>query len=129
MSAQSRINQTGTDHSPYGRWQALPLEAVTLTAGFWARRQQINRQVSLQHGYQMLEEAGNLLNFRIAAGRETGQYQGRLFMDSDVYKWLEAAAYELHINPNDELQASVDKTIELIAAAQQSNGYLNTYMG
>jgi DUF1680 family protein len=75
----------------------------------------------------MLEKAGNFHNFRLAAGLEAGQYQGRLFMDSDLYKWLEAAVYELQLNPNTQLQAKVDKTIGLIASAQQTDGYLNTY--
>ncbi len=127
MLAQMDNSHTEISHSHFTRWRALPLEAVTLTDGFWAQRQQINRQVSLQHGYNMLEKAGNFQNFRIAADREAGRYQGREFMDSDVYKWLEAAAYELHLNPNDKLQAQVDQTIDLIAAAQQRNGYLNTY--
>lgn len=105
MPSQIENNHAEITPRPYTRWQALPLEAVALTDGFWARRQIINRQVSLEHGYQMLETAGNFQNFRIAAGREAGQFKGREFMDSDVYKWLEAAAYELHINPNDELQA------------------------
>lgn len=47
----------------------------------------------------MLEEAGNLQNFRIAAGRAQGEYQGRIFNDSDVYKWLEAVAYLLQNSP------------------------------
>jgi DUF1680 family protein len=98
-----------------------------LTGGFWAQRQHVNREISLQHGYQMLEKAGNFHNFRLVAGLEAGQYRGRLFMDSDLYKWLEAAVYELQLNPNTQLQAKVDKTIGLIASAQQTDGYLNTY--
>ena len=112
---------------PYARWRMLPLGAISLTGGFWARWQDTNRQVTLQHGYRMLEEAGNLQNFRIAAGLTEGKYRGRVFNDSDVYKWLEAVGYELHINPNTELQQQADEVIDLIAAAQQSDGYLNTY--
>jgi DUF1680 family protein len=112
---------------PYARWQKLPLGAVSLLEGFWAQWQDINRRVTLQHGYRMLEEAGNFQNFRIAAGLSEGQYRGRIFNDSDIYKWLEAVGYELRTNPNAELQQQAGEVIDLVAAAQQSDGYLNTY--
>ena len=105
----------------------LPLEAVTLTGGFWARWQDTNRRVTLQHGYQMLEQAGNLDNLRLAAGLIAGTFRGMVFQDSDVYKWLEAVAYELHVNPDPGLQQQAEGVIDLIAAAQHSDGYLNSY--
>ncbi len=113
---------------PHARWQSLPLQSISLTGGFWARRQKINRETTLLHGYQMLEEAGNFHNLRVAAGLTEGEYRGREFIDTDVYKWLEAASYELHLHPdNSSLQQKVDRTIELIAAAQQNDGYINAY--
>ena len=113
--------------SPHVSWQTLPLESVTLTHGFWAERQAVNRRVTLLHGYQMLEKTGSFDNFRLAGGTRTGEFQGREFSDSDVYKWLEAVAYELHNHPTDHLQAKANQIIALIAAAQRSDGYLNTY--
>ncbi len=121
------MSQTSDTHFPHTRWRMLPLGAVSLTGGFWSQRQDANRRISLQHGYQMLEQAGNFHNLRLAAGRTEGHYRGRLFLDSDVYKWLEAVAYELHTRPNAELQQRADEVIDLIAAAQQSDGYLNSY--
>ena len=115
------------DTYPYARWRMLPLEAVALTEGFWAQRQEINRQVSLLHAYHMLEQAGNFHNLRLAAGLAEGQYRGRIFLDSDIYKWLEAVSYELHNYPNTELEKLADEAIDLIRAAQQSDGYLNSY--
>lgn len=113
--------------SPYARLHTLPLTSVTLGPGFWADKQAINRAASLEHGYQMLEKAGNLHNFRVAAGRETGDYRGRNFMDENVYKWLEAVAYELAKTPDSPLRATADAVIDLIGEAQQPDGYLNTY--
>lgn len=66
-------------------------------------------------------------NFRVAAKREEGKFQGMVFQDSDVYKWLEAVAYSLMWSPDAELEKTADETIELIAAAQQPDGYLDTY--
>lgn len=121
------MTSASNNYYPYARWRMLPLEAVSLTGGFWFQRQETNRRVSLFHGYQMLEQAGNFHNFRVAAGQIQGQYRGREFLDSDVYKWLEAVAYELHRNPDSQLQALADRVIDLVGAAQQSDGYLNTY--
>jgi hypothetical protein len=75
----------------------------------------------------MLEKAGNFHNLRMAAGWESGSYYGLNFYDEDVYKWLEALAWELGNGPDDELQRMVDETIDLIRAAQQPDGYLNSY--
>jgi len=114
-------------YSPQARWRSLPLQAVSLAGGFWSRWQEINRQVTLDHGYRMLESEGHLDNFRIAVGRMAGSHRGRVFNDSDVYKWLEAVGYELRLRPDPKLQRRAEAVIELIAAAQQADGYLNTY--
>ena len=66
-------------------------------------------------------------NFRIAAGREQGPHAGYVFQDSDAAKWIEGAAYSLMWRPDPELEATIDGAIEEIVAAQQPDGYLNTY--
>jgi uncharacterized protein len=116
-----------TAKSPYARWRSLPLGAVSVTEGFWAQKQEINRQVTLRHGYRQLEEAGNLNNLRLAAGQGEGEYRPPLFMDSDVYKWLEAAAYELGNQRDPEIEGMADELIDLLEAAQEDDGYLNSY--
>jgi DUF1680 family protein len=50
-----------------------------------------------------------------------------VFQDSDVAKWLEAVAWSLCQKPDAELEKTADEVIELIAAAQCEDGYLNTY--
>ena len=116
-----------TTVSSHARWHTLPLGSISLTEGFWSHKQEINRQVSLRHGYEQLERAGNFNNLRLAAGSGEGEYQGPVFMDSDVYKWLEALAYDLANVRNPEVERMADETIDLLAAAQQADGYLNSY--
>ena len=118
---------TDTSHSPYAHWHTLPVGSVVLTGGFWHTRQTINRKASLPHGHQMLERAGNFHDLRLAAGLAEGPYRGPLFMDSDLYKWLEALGWELANGPDDELRRIAAETIELIAAAQADDGYLDSY--
>ena len=73
-------------------------------------------------------------NFRNAAALlkngqkpENGDFYGMVFQDSDVAKWLEAAAYSLLIKPDAELSARIDELCDLIAAAQEPDGYLDTH--
>ena len=54
-------------------------------------------------------------------------FYGFVFQDSDGYKWLEAAAYQLALKPDKELQKQAQEAVDLICAAQEEDGYLNTY--
>jgi DUF1680 family protein len=114
-------------NSPHKSYQVLENGAVTFTGGFWAERQAANHKVSLKHAYAMLNKAGNLHNLKMAAGLASGPYRGMNFADENVYKWLEAMAWELGRAPDDELQSLADEAISLLQAAQQADGYLNSY--
>jgi len=114
-------------HSPYARLKTIPLKNVSVREGFWSGRQAINHQISLKHAYRKLEDSGNFNNLRLAAGSGTGEYRRPVFMDSDIYKWLEAVSYELVNLPDPELEAMANEAIDLLAAAQQEDGYLNSY--
>jgi DUF1680 family protein len=116
-----------TTASPHSTWQTLPFSAARIIDGFWAKHRQTNRQVSLRHGLAMLERASNLHNLRLAAGWATGVHAGRNFSDETVYKWLEALAWELGGYPDAGLQQMADDVIDLVEAAQQPDGYLNSY--
>ena len=129
MPISSRVDLGPVDNSMslYSALKTVPYSAVRIKDGFWANRQAMNRQVSLKHGYEMLERAGNFHNLRMAAGWETGNYSGLNFYDEDVYKWIEALAWELGNRPDEDLQRMADEVIALIKAAQQADGYLNSY--
>ena len=72
------------------------------------------------------DKTGRIRNFEKAAAG-TGKHEGIYYDDSDVYKAIEAIAYSLKNYPDKELEANTDKWIDKIAAAQQPDGYLNTY--
>ena len=116
-----------TTASRFARWRTLPLGAARIADRFWSRRQELNHTASLPNGYRMLEAAGNLHDLALAAGRAIGDYRGPLFMDSDVYKWLEAVAYEQARRPDLELASLAESIVDLIEAAQGSDGYINSY--
>ncbi|MGW2237768.1 glycoside hydrolase family 127 protein [Streptomyces sp. NPDC001759] len=107
---------------------ALRPARVEVADGFWQSRREVNAGTSIPQGPGLLESAGNLHNLRLAAGTAEGEFQGAYpFVDTDVYKWLEAAAWQLAQGRSAELEADVDRIVSLVAAAQQPDGYLNTW--
>ncbi len=106
----------------------IPFTDVSLTDSFWTGRQRVLREVTLPLVLQRCEETGRIENFSRAAGKTSGPHQGRPYNDSDVYKWLEAASYALATNADGKLAQRVDEVISQVAAAQQPDGYLNTYV-
>ena len=113
---------------------SVPLSQVTITDPFWGSYQELARTRILPYQWEALndrvegaEPSHCIHNFRIAAGLETGSFEGFVFQDSDLAKWLEAAAYSLVWHPDPELEKTMDKAIELIEKAQQPDGYLDTY--
>jgi len=111
----------------YARLHPVPHKQVELHEGFWSDRARINREMTLPYQLQQMEETGRIDRFRIAAGRIKKDMTGIYFNDSDVYKWMEAAAYSLATHPDAQLDSKLDDVIELVAAAQQDDGYLNTH--
>lgn len=99
---------------------------VTFTDELLSGRIDVNNATTILHNYQQCEETGRLDNFAFAGGLKEGKQTGYFFNDSDVFKNIEAAAYALQAGENPELEAATDRVIELIAAAQEEDGYLYT---
>src|SRR6202000_801536 len=72
----------------------LPLGDAPITGGLWAQRQRGNRETTIRMGAEQLEAAGSFENFKAASTRQRGSYRGPVFQDGEVYKWLEAVAWE-----------------------------------
>lgn len=105
----------------------LHFRQVALADGFWFPRLETNRTVTIPSVFRKCEEFGRIDNFRRAAGRMPGQYVGKMpFEDTDVYKAIEGASYSLAQRQDPELAAFLDSLIEIIAAAQEPDGYLYT---
>ncbi len=101
--------------------------AVTLRDRFWLPRLETNRTVSIPSVFRKCEESGRIDNFRRAAGSLPGPYVGTMpFEDTDVYKTIEGAARSLASHADPELDAYLDRLIELIGRAQEPDGYLYT---
>ena len=116
--------------------KAVPLnrQQIELSDLFWCEYEKRIREVSIPYQWNMLsdkeptaEPSHAIRNFKIAAGLEKGDFYGFVFQDSDVYKWLEGVGYSLENHPDEQLEKEADRVVSLIAKAQMSDGYLDTY--
>jgi uncharacterized protein len=101
---------------------------VRLTGGLlhdWQRR---SRDASLPLALRQMEAAGNLGNLRLAIAGASEGYRGPVFMDSDLYKTLEAVGWELGREAEPDLAGFADEATALLEKAQQPDGYLNSYI-
>lgn len=112
------------------------LKAIQVEDPFWSEEMDLVRNTMLPYQWRTLNDqvpgaapSGCLENFRTAASPNPtdGAFHGYVFQDSDVYKWIEAAAYSLAQHPDSDLEKTVDGAIALVCAAQQPDGYLDTY--
>ena len=117
--------------SQWARERLLPLVAVQVTDTFWGGLIDRMCRTGVLELLDRCEQTGRIENLR-RAGR-TGPdgpqevYDGRYYDDSDVYKTLEAAAWAYGITRDAELRGRIDAIVAVIEAAQDDDGYLNSY--
>jgi DUF1680 family protein len=110
-----------------------PATAAAITGGLWAERRRVNREISIPGAWDRLHDAGNFHHLELAAGRTSGEYVNDLpFLDSDVYKWLEAVGWvlgdpDLDAERAARLRSQLSETEDLLRAAQQPDGYLDSH--
>ncbi len=114
-------------------WQYL---RASIEGGFWRAYQDLVRREVIPFQWKALNDqipgapkSHSMENLRIAAGKSRGEFEGMVFQDSDVSKWLEAAGHALGESApgNDQIGQWAEEAIEVLAAAQQPDGYLNSY--
>ena len=99
---------------------------VLLTGGFWNQKEDLNRGVTLPAVYDRFEETGRIKAFN-CQWKEGMPYKPHCYWDSDVYKWIEGAAYSLYREDDPELRAKVEAIIDQIGLNQGDDGYFNIY--
>ena len=108
----------------------IALQQIRIKDPFWSGMQEKITDTVIPFQERVLndkeegvEKSHALDNFRIAAGLMEGEFYGMVFQDSDVAKWLEGVAYSLVIKPDAALEQRADDIIDIIAKAQQPDGY------
>ncbi|MBL0888272.1 glycoside hydrolase family 127 protein [Myceligenerans indicum] len=107
------------------------LGEVRVTGGFWASRLETNASATLGHCQEWMERLGWIANFdRVAAGTTAGHVRpGWQFSDSEVYKLLEALAWEHGRTGDVTVNATFEALAARVVAAQDADGYVNTCYG
>ncbi|HEY6899026.1 MAG TPA: beta-L-arabinofuranosidase domain-containing protein, partial [Puia sp.] len=101
---------------------------VHITDSFWRPKMDKVSTATLDACiYQTEVKTARIRNFEKVARNKGEAHEGIFYDDSDVFKALEAIAYSLKTHPNAVMEAKADSWIDKIVAAQQPDGYLNTY--
>ena len=107
--------------------QEVSFTKVHLNDAFWSPRIEINRTVSIPSAFHECEVNGRFDNFAIAAVLKKGEHRGDFsFDDTDPYKVIEGASYSLAVHYDAKLDHYLDSVINIIAQAQEPDGYLTT---
>ena len=119
----------------------VPFTSVKITPGtFWGDRIRAAREVTIPLAFSKCESEHRYKNFEMAAytlqhpghpGLQTPEWNVAKFMsfsfdDTDVYKTIEGASYVLQTFPDAKLKAYIDSVLDVVGAAQESDGYLYT---
>ena len=112
----------------------VPFTSVKVTPGtFWGQRLEASRKVTIPLAFSKCESEGRYKNFKNAAAHLADPSKtfkvngvGYSFDDTDPYKTIEGASYILQTYPDKALKAYVDSVIDIIATAQEPDGYLYT---
>jgi len=119
----------GAGLSPYAKMRGVDVQDVVWTEGFWAEKFNLCWRATLPSIEAALLDERNgaqLINFKIAAGFERGNHRGTDWSDGDCYKWIEAMAYMFAVTRDPELDRKMDYWIDIIAKAQEPDGYIST---
>lgn len=138
MPATAQKTKTLSNGYPFSQ---VPFTSVKIAHdSFWGSRLQAAREVTIPLAFSKCETEHRYKNFEMAAytlqhpghkGLETkewnvSKFMGFSFDDTDVYKTIEGASYILQTYPDKKLKAYIDSVLDVVAAAQEPDGYLYT---
>ena len=106
--------------------EPVPFHKVEMTSEFWRPRLITQRKVLVPFAFEKTESGVAHLQAAadFLAGKKVEGHRPHRFIDSDLYKVMEGAAYLAQLQDDPELEAQFDRIVDVIAAAQEPNGYL-----
>ncbi|MGK5740342.1 glycoside hydrolase family 127 protein [Micromonospora sp. URMC 103] len=128
MSASDPTGGRPADPSR-GALRPLGLAESRVTGGFWAHRQRVNGEATLDHARAWMDKVGWIGNFALGHAAGPVERRGREFADSEVYKLIEAMSWETGRRGDPARTREIDELVATIGAAQEPDGYLNTAFG
>ena len=106
--------------------QYLSYVKTEITGGFWAEKQKLVRNVTLDAVYDRFSDTGRIGAFEMNY-KEGDPDRPHYFWDSDVAKWMESVAYLTAKEKMPKQEARVDHLVDLIERGRLENGYFNIY--
>ncbi len=113
--------------SKHALHRPLGLGEVRLTGGELGDWQELNAAATIPHCIVKIEEWGILDNLRRVIGESGRDFRGFWFADSDLYKVIEAVAWEIARTGTTEFDTWLDDVVDLLARVQEPTGYLHSY--
>ena len=106
--------------------EPVPFHEVEMTSEFWRPRLITQRKVLVPFAFEKTEPGVAHLQAAadFLAGKKVDDHRPHRFIDSDLYKVMEGAAYLAQLQDDPELEAQFDRIVNVIAAAQEQDGYL-----
>jgi DUF1680 family protein len=109
--------------------QVPSMAQAQVTGGFWGRMASLHRESALEHQWSQLVATGAVECFEVVAGRRPDGFVSRDFTsDSDLHKWLDAVGRVPVAERPPAVRAAFDEAVGLVAAAQEPDGYCNTWI-
>ena len=99
--------------------EKIDFSQIRLQGGFWGHYEDLVRRVTIPTIYRQFAD-----RFRALQCRK--DIPAHIYWDSDVAKWIEAAAYLTQTQREPELERIIDEAVENIVKNQLPNGYFNS---
>jgi len=107
-------------------YNRVSFDKTDITSGFWKKKQDLVRSVTVQAVYDRFKETGRIDALKCLY-KEGDEVRPHIFWDSDVAKWLEGAAYLIRKKPNKKLEKLIDSIVADVCKNQEECGYFNSY--
>ena len=112
----------------------IPIQNIHIKDEYWDKYRGLVGETIIPYQWEVLNDLRDdvetshcIKNFKAAAGLTDDKFEGAVFQDTDLAKWLEAVGFYLAEHKDAALEKEADEAIELIGKAQQEDGYLDTY--
>ena len=106
----------------------IPFYNTRITDGFWAERQKITREVTVDAVYDRFEETKRFEALKCDKEQQEKEgWKPHIFWDSDAAKWIEGTAYALEYENNKQLEDKIDRLVDMMCSSQREDGYYNAY--
>ena len=117
---------TGAAHAADYPLKPVPFNRVEMTSDFWRPRLETQRKTLVPFAFERTRPGVEHLQAArdVLAGKKAAGHRAHRFIDSDLYKVMEGAAYLLQLRDDPELERQIDDLADVIAGAQHGNGYL-----